>query len=65
MHAVFDHQWRDQRDLDHLMAQGDGWDLGAIAPSGLTEHQLKACPLPGGALLAMSSRSADLAGKKT
>jgi hypothetical protein len=39
-------------------SQGNGSDVGAMAPAGLTAHQLRSCPLTGGSLLAVSRRSA-------
>lgn len=40
------------------LTRGDGLVVGAIAPMGLTALGLVSCPLPGGALLAVSRRSA-------
>jgi hypothetical protein len=43
---------------DQGLGEATAWDVGAIAPAGLTAHQLRSCPLTCGALLEVSRRSA-------
>ena len=40
------------------LRKATAWDVGAIAPAGLTAHGLVSCPLTGGAFLSVSRRSA-------